>query len=49
MQDAGKSTGEILAAGEWRAPVHLKHQDLDQYEHDIVLSAHSDDSDGDDP
>ena len=47
LQDAGKSIKEILSAGEWKSPAYLKYQDLDKYEHDIILSAHLDDSDGD--
>ena len=49
MHDAGRSIREILAAGEWCAPAYFKYQDVDQYEHDIILSAHLGDSDGDDP
>ena len=47
LRRAGKSLKEILQAGEWRSPAFLQYLDLADLEFDLVVSAHIDESSGD--
>ena len=43
----GATLREILKAGEWKSPAFLDYLDIDTMEHDLVLTAHIDESSGD--
>ena len=47
LRRAGKTLKEILQAGEWKSPAFLQYLDIDSMEHDLVFSAHVDESSGD--
>ena len=46
---AGTSLAVILAAGEWTSPAFLAYIDQRRLETDVVVAAHQDESDDEEP